>query len=147
MRPPDHYSASPPHSFRTLRATLPCRFRPSAVRKKRALPDGLVNASYPTLCCHSGSLRYGRRAPRPDLPGRSAARDIRPNDSAAGVGRVETWRDGVRSVLRALSLRTCCRHYPGAAAGRSPRSSPSAVTAFLDNVVGSACTSSFSRPT
>ena len=41
-------------------------------------------------------------------------------------------------VLRALSLCTCCRHYPGAAAGRRPRSSHPAVTAFPDNVVGSA---------
>src|SRR6202044_1070778 len=49
-------------------------------------------------------------------------------------------------VLRALSLCTCCRHYPGAAAGRRRRSSHPAVTAFPDNVVGSACTSSFSRP-
>ena len=48
-------------------------------------------------------------------------------------------------VLRALSLCTCCRHYPGAAAGRRRRSSHPAVTAFPDNVVGSACTSSFSR--
>ena len=48
-------------------------------------------------------------------------------------------------MLRALSLCTCCRHYPGAAAGRRPRSSHPAVSAFPDNVVGSACTSSFSR--
>jgi hypothetical protein len=48
-------------------------------------------------------------------------------------------------VLRALSLCTCCRHYPGAAAGRRRRSSHPAVSAFPDNVVGSACTSSFSR--
>jgi hypothetical protein len=47
--------------------------------------------------------------------------------------------------LRALSLCTCCRHYPGAAAGRRRCSSHPAVTAFPDNVVGSACTSSFSR--
>ena len=33
-------------------------------------------------------------------------------------------------VLRALSLCTCCRHYPGAAAGRIPRSSHPAVSAF-----------------
>src|SRR5207342_3382439 len=32
-------------------------------------------------------------------------------------------------VLRALSLCTCCRHYPGAAAGRIPRSfSPSRIS-------------------
>ena len=38
------------------------------MRKKRALPDGLVNASYRTLRCHSGSLRYGRRAPGAVIP-------------------------------------------------------------------------------
>src|SRR6201997_2501551 len=48
-------------------------------------------------------------------------------------------------VLRALSLCTCCRHYPGAAAGCLPRSSHPAVSAFPDSTVGSACTSSFSR--
>ena len=48
--------------------------------------------------------------------------------------------------MRALSLCACCRHYPGAATGRRSRSSHPAVTAFPDNVVGSACTSSFSRP-
>jgi hypothetical protein len=47
--------------------------------------------------------------------------------------------------LRALALCTCCRHYPGAAAGRRRRSSHPALSAFPDNVVGSACTSSFSR--
>jgi hypothetical protein len=48
-------------------------------------------------------------------------------------------------VLRALSLCTCCRHYPGAAAGRTLRSSHPAVSAFPGRVAGSACTSSFSR--
>ena len=48
-------------------------------------------------------------------------------------------------VLRALSLCTCCRHYPGAATGRRLRSSRPAVSAFPENVVGLACTSSFSR--
>src|SRR4029077_1961057 len=33
-------------------------------------------------------------------------------------------------VLRALSLCTCCRQYPGAAAGRIPRSSHPPVSAF-----------------
>src|SRR6202043_3067039 len=33
-------------------------------------------------------------------------------------------------VLRALSLCTCCRHYPGAAAGRSLRSCHPTVSAF-----------------
>jgi hypothetical protein len=48
-------------------------------------------------------------------------------------------------VLRALSLCTCRRHYPGAAAGRTLRSSRPAVSAFPERVVGSACASSFSR--
>src|ERR1700677_4279066 len=38
----------------------------------------------------------------------------------------------------------CCRHYPGAAAGRL-RSTHPAISAFPERVVGSACTSSFSR--
>src|SRR6516162_4630109 len=46
-------------------------------------------------------------------------------------------------VLRALSLCACCRHYPGAAAGRIPRSSHPAVSAFPGSTSGSACTSSF----
>src|SRR6476660_4684491 len=48
-------------------------------------------------------------------------------------------------VLRARSLCTCRRHYPGAAAGRIPRSSRPAMSAFPGRVTGSACTSSFSR--
>ena len=48
-------------------------------------------------------------------------------------------------VLRALSLCTCCRHYPGAAAGRSLRSCHPTVSAFPGSTSGSACTSSFSR--
>jgi hypothetical protein len=48
-------------------------------------------------------------------------------------------------VLRALSLCTCCRQYPGAAAGRSRRSFNPAVSAFPDMAVGSAYTSSISR--
>ena len=48
-------------------------------------------------------------------------------------------------VLRALSLCTCCRHYPGAAAGCVPRSSHPAVSALPETTTGSACTSAFSR--
>jgi hypothetical protein len=47
-------------------------------------------------------------------------------------------------VLRALSLCTCCRQYPGAAAGLRLRSSHPAVSAFPEVAVGSACTSTFS---
>ena len=48
-------------------------------------------------------------------------------------------------VLRALSLCTCCRHYPGAATGRILRSSHPAVSAFPSSTSGSARTTSFSR--
>ena len=48
-------------------------------------------------------------------------------------------------VLPALSLGTCCCHYPGAAAGRRHRSSHPAVSVFPERVIGSACTSTFSR--
>src|SRR5947209_9173235 len=48
-------------------------------------------------------------------------------------------------VLRTLSLCTCCRHYPGAAAGRTASLIHPAVSAFPERVVGSACASSFSR--
>jgi hypothetical protein len=48
-------------------------------------------------------------------------------------------------VLRALSLCTCRRQYPGTAAGRRLRSSHPAISAFPETPVGSACTSSFSR--
>jgi len=48
-------------------------------------------------------------------------------------------------VLRTLSLCTCRRQYPGAAAERRLRSSHPAVSAFPEIAVGSACTSSFSR--
>ena len=48
-------------------------------------------------------------------------------------------------VLRALSLCTCCRHYPGAATGCPASLIHPVVSAFPDRVVGSACASTFSR--
>jgi hypothetical protein len=48
-------------------------------------------------------------------------------------------------VLRALSSCTCCRHYPGAAAGGTTSLILPVVSAFPERVVGSACASSFSR--
>src|ERR1700724_2713220 len=79
--------------------------------------------------------RYYEPLRHPSAPGLSLAgvRLIIP-DHALGL-----------PVLRALSWCTCCRHYPGAAAGRTPRSSRPAVSAFPGRVAGSACTSSFSR--
>src|SRR5277367_1532160 len=68
-----------------------------------------------------------------------------PSLSLTGVWLVIPDRALGLPVLRALSLCTCCRQYPGAAIGRRRRSSHPAVSAFPDNVVGSTCTSSFSR--
>jgi hypothetical protein len=48
-------------------------------------------------------------------------------------------------VLRALSLSTCCRHYPGTATGGLALLIHPDVSAFPGRVVGSACASSFSR--
>jgi hypothetical protein len=59
-------------------------------------------------------------------------------------GRIPDHAQGL-PVLRALSLCTCCRHYPGAAAGRSLRSCHPTVSAFPGSTSGSACTSTFSR--
>src|SRR6516162_2834917 len=70
---------------------------------------------------------------------------IAPGLSLAGVRLIIPDHALGLPVLRALSLCTCRRHYPGAAAGRNPRSSHPAVSAFPDTAVGSACTSTFSR--
>jgi hypothetical protein len=72
--------------------------------------------------------RYYEPLRHPSAPGLSLA-DVRLiiPDHALGL-----------PVLRALSLCACRRHYPGAAAGRNPRSSHPAVSAFPDSAVGSA---------
>ena len=48
-------------------------------------------------------------------------------------------------VLRALSLCTCCRHYPGTATGGTASLIQPAVSAFPGMATGSACASTFSR--
>ena len=47
--------------------------------------------------------------------------------------------------MRALSLCTCCRHYPGAATGGTASLIHPVVSAFPERVAGSACASAFSR--
>src|SRR6516225_9780599 len=89
-----------------------------------------------TMTCSITRLqRYYEPLRHPSAPGLSltSVRLIIP-DHAVGL-----------PVLRTLSLCTCCRQYPGAAAGRNPRSSHPAVAAFPDSAVGSAYTSTFSR--
>jgi hypothetical protein len=48
-------------------------------------------------------------------------------------------------VLRALSLCTCCRHYPGAATGGPALLTHPVVSVFPTRVGGSTCAASFSR--
>jgi hypothetical protein len=93
-----------------------------SLRSKARLPDQATTAQ-------RTYLRPARTIPL----GEDGAQDDHP-DHALGL-----------PLLRALSLCTCRRHYPGAAAGRTPRSSHPAVSAFPRRVTGSACTSSFSR--
>src|SRR5882724_4362424 len=66
---------------------------------------------------------------------------------STGVTRLPRYADHALGlpVFRALSLCTCCRQYPGVAAGRNLRSTRPAISAFPDMAVGSACTSSVSR--
>ena len=48
-------------------------------------------------------------------------------------------------VFRTLPFCTCCRHYPGAAAGRTASLIHPSRIAFPESPVGSACALSFSR--
>ena len=68
-----------------------------------------------------------------------------PGLSLAGVRLVIPDHALGSPVLRSLSLCTCCRHYPGAAAERTTSLIHPAVSAFPENPVGSACALSFSR--
>src|SRR5450756_685575 len=68
-----------------------------------------------------------------------------PGLSLAGVRLIIADHAKGFPVLRALSLRACCRHYPGAATGFAASLMHPVVSAFPERVVGSACASSFSR--
>src|SRR5215470_14570409 len=68
-----------------------------------------------------------------------------PSLSLAGIWLIIPDHAVGSPVLRTLSLCTCCRHYPGAAAGRMISLGNPAVSAFPDMAVRSACASSFSR--
>ena len=48
-------------------------------------------------------------------------------------------------VLRAFSLCTCCRHYPGTVTEGAISLIPPALSAFPEMAVGSACATPFSR--
>src|ERR1700740_3031225 len=115
------------------------RVTPSAASERFSELLGCPISRSLTACCVGLELRplpspgitrlhrYYEPLRHPSAPGQSltGVRLIIP-DHAVGF-----------PVLRALSLCTCCRQYPGAAAGRNPRSSHPAVAAFPDSAVGS----------
>ena len=68
-----------------------------------------------------------------------------PGLSVAGVRLVVPDHARGLPVLRALSLCTCCRHYPGTATGGTASLIRPVISAFPERVVGSACAASFSR--
>ena len=68
-----------------------------------------------------------------------------PGPSVTGIRLAVPGHAARLPVLRALSLCTCCRHYPGTATGGPALLIRPAISAFPERVVGSACASSFSR--
>ena len=70
-----------------------------------------------------------------------------PSLSVAGVRLVVPDHAQGLPVLRALSLCTCCRHYPGTATGGTALLIRPAISAFPERVIGSACALTFSRLT
>src|SRR6267378_671930 len=123
------------------------RATPSAVSEQFSELIGCPISKSLTTCCVCLELR--------SLPSTGVTRLQRyceplrhpkaPDLSLAGVRLVIADHAMGLPVLRALSLCTCRRQYPGAAAGRILRSTRPAISTFPDMAVGSACTSSFSR--
>ena len=123
------------------------RATPSAVSEHSSELIGYPISRSLTTCCVRLELR--------SLPSPGVTRLQRycgplrlptaPGLSLAGVRLIVPDHTLGSPVLRALSLCTCCRHYPGAAAGRTTSLVHPDVSAFPEMVVGSACASSFSR--
>src|SRR3984957_13412303 len=154
-----------PFGFQIALDTLPSGTRATGTRSALAVSGFRLRArlgfSIPT--CSPGQRgitpAFGYGAPHPSAEGTSTplthalpsthCEPLRhpraPSLSLAGVWLVIPDRALGLPVLRALSLCTCCRQYPGAATGRRLRSSHPALSAFPEIAVGSACTSSFSR--
>src|SRR5258705_342850 len=97
------------------------------------------------------------RTGQADLSGSSTIAGFRPHRThraalpqwalQKGPEAVRFWppHSHARGLAARVSLCTCCRQYPGAAAGRNLRSTRPAISTFPDMAVGSAYTSSFSR--
>src|SRR5882724_9967181 len=110
--------------FTPVRLRVLSRATPSAVFEHSSELIGCPISRSLTTCCVRLELR--------SLPSTGITRlpphGVRPVPRGRPVGL--TVRALGLPVLRALSLCTCCRHYPGAAAGRTPRSSHPTVSAF-----------------
>ena len=137
-----------PGSRTRLHAFTPLsRVTPSAVSEHSPESLGCPISRSLTACCV-------RLEPRP-LPSTGITRLHRyceplrrptaPSLSVTGVRLIIPDHALGFPVLRTLSLCTCCRHYPGAAAGWIISLIIPAMSAFPERVVGSACASSFSR--
>ena len=133
--------------FTPLRFRVLSRATPSAVSEHSSELIGCPISRSFTTCCVRLELK--------SLPSTGVIRLHRyyeplrhpraPGLSLAGFRLVIAVHALGLPVLRAFSLCTCCHHYPGAATGPTLCSSHPTVSAFPDRVVGSACTSSFSR--
>src|SRR5580704_9464607 len=123
------------------------RATPSAVSEHSSELIGCPISRSLTTCCVRLELR--------SLPSPGVTRLQRycgplrlptaPGLSLAGVRLIIPDHTLGSPVFRTLSLCTCCRHYPGAAAGLTTSLVHPDVSAFPERVVGSACASSFSR--
>ena len=82
------------------------------------------------------------RLPRYDKPLRHP---VAPGLPVTGVRLIVPDHASGLPVLRALSLCTCCRHYPGTATGGTALLIQPVMVAFPGRVAGSACASSISR--
>ena len=154
-----------PFGFQIAPDTLPSGTRATGSRSALAVSGFRLRArlGFSIPPCFPGQRgitpAFGYGAPHPSAEGTSTPlthalpsthyeplrHPTAPGLSLAGVRLVIPDHAMGLPVLRTLSLCTCCRQYPGAAAGRRLRSSHPAVSAFPESAVGSACTSTFSR--
>ena len=154
-----------PFGFQIALDTLPSGTRATGSRSALAVSGFRLRArlDFSIPPCFPGQRgitpAFGYGAPHPSAEGTSTPlthalpsthyeplrHPTAPSLSLAGVWLIIPDHALGLPVLRALSLCTCCRQYPGAATGRRLRSSHPALSAFPEIAVGSACTSSFSR--
>src|SRR5882762_7149980 len=125
----------------------PSRVTPSAASEHLLELIGFPISRSLTTCCVCLELRSlpSTGVTRPPRYCEPLRHPTAPDLSLAGVRLVIADHAMGLPVLRALSLCTCRRQYPGVATGRNLRSTRPAISAFPDMAVRSAYTSSFSR--